>query len=138
MTDDHYLCLFAFQFRPFFLQQCLIVLANLLLSSAINSVSSAYLKLFTLFLPTLIPGYPSKFRIIISPKREKVWGNHIFVCQQVCLFVCLFVFVFCFVLFFRGYNELISPSARITDACSQHVFLITCKTFQLCSARFVL
>ena len=34
--------------------------------SAINTVSSAYLKLFKLCPPTLIPGYPSKFHVIIS------------------------------------------------------------------------
>ena len=46
------------------------------LFSGINTVSSEYLKLFKLSPPTLIPGFPSRFCIIIfTIEREKMSGE---------------------------------------------------------------
>ena len=51
--------LIAFHFQSFLFQGFLIIVA-------INTVSSAYLKLITVYPSNLIPGYPSRFRIIVS------------------------------------------------------------------------
>ena len=82
--------------------------------SEIRTVSSAYLRLFTLCPPTRIPGCPSMFRMIISLYRENRSGESTHPCLTP-----LFIF----------WNALISPSTRIAAVCSQYIFLMILRSF---------
>ena len=77
--------LLLFNSNPFFLLSSSTMSNNCCKSSlfsGINTVSSEYLKSFKLSPPTLIPGFPSRFCIIIfTIERENVWGKHTSLCD---------------------------------------------------------
>ena len=121
--------LLLFNSNPFFLLSSSTMSNNCCKSSlfsGINTVSSACLKLFQLCPPTLIPGFPSRFCIIISLYREKMSGEstHPYVTSGLIFF-----------------NELISPSTRIAAVFYQNMFYASVlsmkhKYTSFCISRF--
>ena len=103
--------LLLFNSNPFFLLSSSTMSNNCCKSSlfsGMNTVSSECLKLFKLSPPNLIPGFPSRFCIIIfTIERENVWGKHTSLCD-----IRLYFF----------FNELISPSTRIAAVFYQYMF----------------